>query len=240
MNIIPAIDIMDGKCVRLSQGDFNSKTIYHEDPLLVARKFEDAGLRRLHLVDLDGARSGSMVNLSVLKKIAGQTNLEVDFGGGVKTEDDLSRVFDAGAAMVSIGSLAAKNPLLLEEWIDSYGADKFMVGADMLDGSVRISGWQEDSKLGVIEFIYTMVGIGVVNIFCTDISTDGMLGGPSIHVYSAILERFPNIKLIASGGVGSIEDVYRLKAMGCAGVIIGKAIYEDKFTLGELKAVNED
>ena len=240
MEIIPAIDIINGKCVRLTQGDFDQKIIYNDDPLVVAKQFEEAGLTRVHLVDLDGAKAGQVTNIHVLENIAKNTSLKIDFGGGIKTEEDVVKILEAGADMVSIGSLAAKNPLLLEEWIDKYGEAKFMIGADVLNGTIRISGWTEEVEIGIFEFIYNMVGIGVVNIFCTDISADGMMNGPSLKLYAEIIERFRNIKLIASGGVSKIEDVFQLKAMGCAGAIIGKAIYEQKITLGELIAVNKE
>ncbi|MEO5647871.1 MAG: 1-(5-phosphoribosyl)-5-[(5-phosphoribosylamino)methylideneamino]imidazole-4-carboxamide isomerase [Chitinophagaceae bacterium] len=237
MEIIPALDIINGKCVRLTQGDFNKETIYSDDPLIVAKNFEDAGLHRLHLVDLDGARLGKVTNIDVLKKLASGTSLSIDFGGGIKSEDDVVKIFEAGASIVSIGSLAAKNPLLVEEWIDHYGEDKFMVGADVLNGKIRIGGWQEDAELGVFEFIYNMIGMGVIHFFCTDIAADGMLKGPSLKLYGEIIKRYPNIKLTASGGISSIEDIYVLKAMGCSGVIIGKAIYEKKINLEELVAI---
>lgn len=237
MQIIPAIDIINGKCVRLTQGDFRQEIIYNDDPLIIARDFEQAGFTRLHLVDLDGAKSGKVTNLNILKSIAAATSLAIDFGGGIKREDDVVNIFDAGASMVTIGSLAARNPLLIEEWIENYGADKFMIGADVLGGTIRVGGWQEESGLGIFEFIYNMVGIGVKNLFCTDIATDGMLQGPAIELYREIMARYPYVELVASGGVSSIEDVYVLKAMGCSGVIIGKAIYEKKISLAELVAI---
>lgn len=240
MEIIPAIDIINGKCVRLTQGDFSQQTVYNDDPVVVAKDFEQAGITRIHLVDLDGAKAGTVTNINVLKNISSETKLIIDFGGGVKTEEDVIKIYEAGAAMVSIGSLAAKNPLLLEEWIDTYGTDKFMVGADVLHGKIRISGWQEEAALEVFEFIYNMVGIGVTNIFCTDIEADGMMKGPSLDLYAEIIERFRNIRLIASGGVGTIEDVFQLRAMGCAGVIVGKAIYEKRVSVRELLAINEE
>lgn len=239
MQIIPAIDIINGKCVRLTQGDFLQETVYNDDPVDVAKKFEQAGFRRIHMVDLDGAKAGKVSSINILKAVAKATALSIDFGGGVKTETDVVDILEAGASMVSIGSLAAKNPLLVEEWIDSYGEDKFIIGADVLNGRIKINGWQEEAGIGIYEFIYNMVGIGVKHMFCTDIAADGMLKGPSTDLYREIITRYPNISLVASGGVSSMEDVFLLRAIGCAGAIIGKAIYEEKITLEQLVAANK-
>ena len=238
MEIIPAIDIIDGKCVRLSKGDYSSKTIYFEDPLEAARSFEDAGLKRLHIVDLDGAKAGSLQNLKTLEAVASHTNLIIDFGGGIKNIKDISDVFNAGAAIVTLGSIAVKNPGLIEEWIMEFGSDKILVGADVLDDTIKINGWINDSGVNIFEFINKMMAAGTKNIFCTDISRDGMMKGPAIELYKQIIEKFPFINLTASGGVSNIQDVNELQDIGCSGVIIGKAIYEGKITLSELSTLN--
>lgn len=234
ITIIPAIDIINGKCVRLTNGDFTKQKIYNDDPVAVARQFADAGLRRLHVVDLDGAKAGKISNLAVLEKMAAATNMVIDFGGGVKSINDIEAVLNAGASIVTIGSLAVKQPALLEEWLIEFGADKFLIGADVLNGKVKISGWLEDGGIDIFVFIGKLISLGVINIFCTDISKDGAMEGPSINLYKKIIELHPEINLIASGGVSSIEDVVELKNIGCAGAIIGKAIYENLVTLDEL------
>ncbi|MEO6452898.1 MAG: 1-(5-phosphoribosyl)-5-[(5-phosphoribosylamino)methylideneamino]imidazole-4-carboxamide isomerase [Ginsengibacter sp.] len=236
--IIPAIDIIDGKCVRLSKGDYSKQKVYHDDPLEMARQFERSGLQRLHIVDLDGAKTGSIKNLKVLENISRHTRLRIDFGGGIKNINDVSNVFDAGASMVTLGSIAAKNPSLVEEWIMEFGTDKILIGADVLDENIKISGWLEDAGVTIFEFIGNMVAAGAKNIFCTDISKDGMMEGPSIDLYKKILAAFSDINFIASGGVTSIEDVIALKLIGCKGVIIGKAIYEEKMSLSQLSIIN--
>lgn len=235
MIIIPAIDIIDGKCVRLTKGDFSQQKVYNENPVEVAKQFEDAGIIRLHVVDLDGAKAGRIINLKTLEQIAAATKLQIDFGGGVKTINDVSNVFGAGAAMVTLGSIAVKHPELLEEWLMEFGTDKFLIGADVLNGAVKISGWLEDGKIGIFEFIGKMLGLGATNIFCTDISKDGAMEGPSVELYKQIMEEHPEIKLIASGGVSNLDDVLLLKEIGCTGAIIGKAIYEGKVPLNPLK-----
>ena len=238
MQIIPAIDIINGKCVRLSKGDYSKQKIYNENPLEVAQTFEDAGLQRLHIVDLDGAKAGSIQNLKVLESIASNTKLIIDFGGGIKNIDDANSVFNAGAAILTLGSIAVKKPGIVEEWIMEFGADKILIGADVLNEKIKISGWLEDAGINIFEFISNMLAIGVLNIFCTDISKDGMMRGPSVDLYKKIIEVFPSLHLISSGGVSKIEDVILLKESGCAGAIIGKAIYEGKITLSQLSKLN--
>lgn len=235
MIIIPAIDIINGKCVRLTKGDYNQQIIYNDNPVEVAKQFADAGIKRLHVVDLDGAKAGNIINLKVLENIATATELVIDFGGGVKTITDVSNVFNAGAAMVTIGSLAVKHPEILEEWLMEFGTNKFLIGADVLDGKIKISGWLEDGGIDVFVFIGKMLGLGVTNIFCTDISKDGAMEGPSAELYKKIIADHPEVNLIASGGVSNIDDVFLLNAIGCSGAIIGKAIYEGKVPLNPLE-----
>lgn len=234
MQIIPAIDIINGKCVRLTKGDFTKQKIYNDNPLDAAKAFEDAGLQRLHIVDLDGAKAGSIKNLRVLESIASNTKLVIDFGGGVKNIDDVSNVFNAGASIVTLGSFAVRSPEIVEEWLMEFGADKILIGADVLDEKIKISGWIEDGGITVFEFIGKMLALGAQNIFCTDISKDGVMQGPSIELYQKIMKKFPSIHLIASGGVSKMEDLIKLKNIGCSGVIIGKAIYEGKIPLNTL------
>ena len=238
MTIIPAIDIINGKCVRLTKGDYAQQKVYNENPVEVAKQFADAGLQRVHLVDLDGAKAGNIVNIAVLEAIASATNLVIDFGGGIKNINDVSNVFSAGAAMATIGSLAVKHPELLEEWLMEFGADKFLIGADVLEGKIKISGWLEDGGIDIFTFIGKMIGLGAANIFCTDISKDGVMEGPSIELYKQIMEQHPEINLIASGGVSNLNDVLELKAIGCSGAIIGKAIYEGNIPLQQLLSIN--
>ncbi len=236
--IIPAIDIIEGKCVRLTKGDYAQQKIYNENPVEVAKQFEAAGIERLHIVDLDGAKAGKIINLHVLENIASATNLSIDFGGGVKNMADVGNIFNAGAAMVTIGSLAVKHPELLEEWLMEFSAEKFLIGADVLDEKIKISGWLEDGGINVFSFIGKMISLGATAIFCTDISKDGVMQGPSIDLYKKIIAEHPEINLIASGGVSNINDVKELKAIGCSGVIIGKAIYEGNIALEELATLN--
>jgi phosphoribosylformimino-5-aminoimidazole carboxamide ribotide isomerase len=238
MTIIPAIDIINGKCVRLTKGDYTQKIVYNDHPVEVAKQFADAGLERLHIVDLDGAKAGKIINLDVLEAIALATDLKIDFGGGVKNITDVGKIFDAGATMVTLGSLAVKHPELLEEWLIEFGADKFLIGADVLDENIKISGWLEDGGINIFDFISKMMGLGVSNIFCTDISKDGAMQGPSIELYKKIIATYPELNLTASGGVSNLEEVLLLKEIGCAGAIIGKAIYEGKITLEALKTIN--
>lgn len=233
MRIIPAIDIINGKCVRLTKGDYNTQIIYNENPLEVAKAFEDAGLRYLHLVDLDGARSSRIVNYKTLYDIATHTHLQVDFGGGLKTDDDLSIALENGAFQVTIGSIAAENPALFLDWLHACGPDRVILGADSRNRKIAARGWTEDSDLDVLEYIQKFENQGVKLVTCTDISKDGMLQGPAFELYSEMLEN-TGVQLIASGGVTSIEDVKRLCDMGCEGAVIGKAIYEGRITLKEL------
>jgi len=238
MQIIPAIDIIDGKCVRLTKGDYSQKKIYNEDPLEVAMAFEDAGLIRLHLVDLDGAKAGSVKNWKVLEKIAGKTGLDIDFGGGIKKEKDLQIVFDSGAGLATIGSLAVKEEETFESWIDQYGPAKFFLGADVKEEKIAVSGWLESTDIIVYDFIAKYNEKGLNRVFCTDISKDGMLAGPALDLYKEIISRFPDLFFVASGGVSSMRDLEQLEGIGTRGVIIGKAIYEGRITLKELSAVN--
>lgn len=234
MQIIPAIDIIDGKCVRLTQGDYAQKIIYNEHPLEVAKQFEGAGLQRLHLVDLDGAKAGSVKNWKVLHDISSHTQLTIDFGGGIKNEEDLKMVFDSGAAFATIGSLAIKNEALFTQWLTRYGAGKFLLGADVKGDNIAVGGWLETADIGIIPFLRKYKALGVSQVFCTDISKDGKLEGPAIALYQSILEKFPDLQLIASGGVSCLDDLHQLRNIGCSGAIIGKAIYENKITLAEL------
>ena len=234
MTIIPAIDIINGKCVRLTKGDYAQQKVYNENPVEVAKQFADAGLQRVHIVDLDGAKAGKIVNIAMLEAIASATKLVIDFGGGIKNINDIGNVFSAGAAMATIGSLAVKHPELLEEWLMEFGADKFLIGADVLEGKIKISGWLEDGGIDIFTFIGKMIGLGATNIFCTDISKDGAMEGPSVELYKQIIEQHPEINLIASGGVTTMDDVMELKEIGCSGAIIGKAIYEGNISLQQL------
>lgn len=235
MQIIPAIDIIDGKCVRLTQGDYLQKTIYNEQPLEVAKQFEAAGLRRLHLVDLDGAKAGSVQNWKVLESIAANTSLVIDFGGGIKQENDVNIVFNSGAALATIGSLAVKNETLFVQWLNQFGADKFLLGADVKEEKIVIGGWLETTDIWIYDFIEKYIAYGVKQLFCTDVSKDGKLEGPSTTLYQNIINKFPGLHFIASGGVSSIEDLNDLQSIGCAGAIVGKAIYENKISVNELK-----
>jgi len=237
MEIIPAIDIIDGKCVRLTQGDYSQKKIYNEHPLEVARAFEDSGLRRLHLVDLDGAKAGAVKNWKVLETLAGKTGLVIDFGGGIKKEDDLTIVFNSGAKLATIGSLAVKEPKTFEAWLQQYGAAKFLLGADVKNEKITIGGWLETTDKWIYDFIEEYMEKGIRQLFCTDVSKDGLLQGPSNELYKNIAGKFPKLHFIASGGVSEIDDVYRLEEIGCKGVIIGKAIYEGRITLQQLSNV---
>ena len=235
IEIIPAIDLIDGKCVRLSQGDFAQKKIYSENPLEVAKEFEAIGLRRLHIVDLDGAKIGKVTNLKVLETIVQNTNLTIDFGGGIKTDEDISSVFDAGARIASIGSVAVKNAEKFFEWLEKFGGEKLLLGADVKDGKVAINGWQTTTDLEILPFLKNYYAKGATNVFVTDISKDGLLQGTATELYAEILEHLPRLHLIASGGVSSLEDISELEKIGCAGVIVGKAIYENKIDLPSLK-----
>ena len=238
MKIIPAIDIIDGKCVRLSKGDYDTKKIYHENPLDIAKEYEAHGIQYLHLVDLDGAKAKTIKNLKTLEILASQTNLIIDFGGGIKTRESLESAFNAGANQITIGSIAVENPKLCGEWITEFGAEKLILGADCLNRKVKTSGWLTDSDLDVLEFIQSYQIKGIKEVICTDISKDGMLEGPSFELYQEILKK-AEIALIASGGISSLQDLEDLKKIGCSGAIIGKAIYEGKISLQELQKFNQ-
>ncbi len=234
IEIIPAIDIMHGKCVRLTQGDYASQKMYSEHPLEVARAFEDAGLKRLHLVDLDGAKEGRVKNWNVLESIAGKTSLVIDFGGGIGSSKDLQIVFDSGARYATVGSIAVKNEKLFGEWLLGFGAEKFLLGADVRDEKISINGWTVNTEIRIYEFIEKYLQQGIQQIFCTDIHLDGAMKGPSLVLYKKILERFPKLHFIASGGIRSLDDIYALEDIGCKGAIVGKAIYEGMITLKDL------
>ena len=234
MRIIPAIDIINGKCVRLSKGDYQTMKIYNENPLEVAKQFEDVGIQYLHLVDLDGAKSNHIVNHAILEKICRHTNLKVDFGGGLKSNDDLRIAFESGANQITAGSIAIKNPPLFFEWLQEYGSNKIILGADCDQRKIVTNGWLEHSEIDVIDFITEKKSMGIQQVICTDVSKDGMLIGSSIDLYKEILKEV-DISLIASGGVTSIKELKQLSEIGCEGAIIGKAIYEGKISLKELE-----
>lgn len=235
MDIIVAIDLIDGKCVRLIQGDFKRKKIYYKDPLDVALLLENHGISRLHLVDLDGAKKGKVVHWKILEKIAKSTHLIIDFGGGIHSEEDIRTVFENGGHMATVGSIAVKKPFLLKEWIDTYGGDKILLGVDVKNNKIATNGWTQFIDLPFWDFLQEKSNHGVKKIFCTDISRDGVLSGPSFFLYKKIIEEFPNIEFIASGGISNMDDVDKLFNLGCHGVIIGKAIYENKISLSNLK-----
>lgn len=235
IEVIPAIDLIDGQCVRLSQGDYNRKKVYNEDPLEVAKSFESAGIRRLHLVDLDGAKARHIVNYKVLNRIAANTSLTIDFGGGLKTGNDLRIAFENGASMVTGGSIAVKNPEIFAGWIKDYGPEKIILGADVKNGMIAVDGWTETSSLELFPFIAGYIEKGISQVICTDISKDGMMQGPAITLYEALLKQFPGLFLVASGGVSSFQDILDLQSAGIPAVITGKAIYEGKITLEEIK-----
>jgi phosphoribosylformimino-5-aminoimidazole carboxamide ribotide isomerase len=239
ITIIPAIDLIDAKCVRLSQGDYNQKTVYNENPLEVAKMFEDAGIKRLHLVDLDGAKAQHIVNHKVLETIASKTNLVIDFGGGLKSDEDLRIAFESGASMITGGSIAVKNRSTFESWIAQYGAEKIILGADAKNRKIAVSGWQEDSDEDIISFIKSYTEKGVSKVISTDIARDGMLTGPSIDLYKEIMAEFQSLELIASGGIATMKDIYELNEMGVPGVITGKAIYENRISLKEIEAFHK-
>lgn len=235
MRIIPAIDIIDGKCVRLSKGDYDTKIIYNENPLEVAKSFEGHGIEYLHLVDLDGAKSSKIVNYKILEQIASQTKLKVDFGGGLKSDADLKIAFESGANQITGGSIAVKNRAIFEKWIAEYGSDKIILGADAKDEKIAVSGWLEDSDEDLIPFIQDYQTKGIKYVICTDIAKDGMLEGPSFDLYAKILAEAKNVKLIASGGISTFDELPKLAELGCEGTIIGKAIYEGRITLKQLE-----
>ena len=235
MRIIPAIDIIDGKCVRLSKGDYSTKKIYNENPLEVAKAFEANGIEYLHLVDLDGAKSKQIVNYKILENLATKTQLKIDFGGGIKSDEDLNIAFESGAKQVTAGSLAVSNPDLFLSWLDKFGSNQIILGADAKEGKIATSGWQNSTDLDILSFISNYVEQGVKYAISTDISKDGMLGGLSLELYESILNSNPSLNLIASGGVSELEDLEKVKKIGCEGVIIGKAIYENRISLQELQ-----
>jgi len=235
MRLIPAIDIIDGKCVRLSKGDYNTKKIYNESPLEVAKQFEAHGIQHLHLVDLDGAKSKHIVNHKVLQQIASKTNLKIDFGGGLKTDDDLRIAFESGANQITGGSIAVKDPDIFRSWLSKFGADKIILGADAHNEKIAVSGWLEESDKELIPFVQGYKKEGVSYVICTDISKDGMLQGPSFNLYQKMLNEIKNIKLIASGGISTFDELPKLAEIGCEGTIIGKAIYENRISMKQLE-----
>ncbi len=234
MEIIPAIDIIDGKCVRLTQGDYDQKTVYNEDPLEAAKMFEDAGLWRLHLVDLDGAKAHRIVNYKVLERISSKTRLQIDFGGGLKSDDDIRIAFECGARQITGGTIAVKNRELFLKWLKIYGPDRIILGADVKEKKIAVSGWLEQSELDLIPFLKGYIDEGVTHVICTDVARDGLLQGPSLDLYREIREVFPDLRLIASGGVSSMADLDELRESGCFGAILGKAIYEGRVRLKDL------
>jgi len=233
IELIPAIDIINGQCVRLTKGDYDQKTVYG-DPLEIARHFEAVGYKRLHVVDLDGAKSKHIVNDEVLRKITSNTSLIVDFGGGIKTDNDIEKAFDAGASMVTIGSVAVSHPELFEKWLQLYGSDHIILGADVRNGYISINGWKEDSKEKLLPFLKRYIDMGVNNVLCTEISKDGTLSGPATLLYKEVMATYPQLHLIASGGVSSFDDIKALNTAGIPSVVFGKAIYEGKINLKEL------
>lgn len=234
IELIPAIDIIDGKCVRLTKGDYDQKKVYNDDPVEVAKQFESFGFRRLHVVDLDGAKSKHIVNVDVLKAITSATNLIVDFGGGIKTDNDIELAFANGASLVTIGSIAVTQPELFASWLEKYGADRIILGADVRNGKISINGWKEDSVEDLLPFLKYYINKGVVNVLCTEISKDGMLEGPATELYKEVMAEYPNLNLIASGGISSNEDIKELNRYGIPSVVFGKAIYEGKIDMKEL------
>ncbi|MBQ8593836.1 MAG: 1-(5-phosphoribosyl)-5-[Bacteroidaceae bacterium] len=237
IELIPAIDMIDGKCVRLTKGDYSTMKVYNEDPVEIAKEFEAYGIRRLHLVDLDGAKSKHVVNYRMLDRIASRTSLIIDFGGGIKSDEDLVIAFENGAQMVTVGSIASQKPDLFLKWLKQYGSEKIILGADSKDGRISVNGWQEESSQELLPYLKEYVKQGVRKVLCTDVHKDGMLQGPSIDLYRQILEAQPNLYLMASGGVSSLDDIVELDKAGLPAVIIGKALYEGRFTLKELTAL---
>lgn len=235
IELIPAIDIIDGQCVRLTKGDYDCKKVYSNNPVDIARDFEKHGFRRLHVVDLDGAKSKHIVNTEVLRNITSSTSLTVDFGGGIKSEEDIRLAFEAGASLVTVGSLAVTQPELFLSWVERYGSDKFILGADVADGKVSINGWKEESSLTLEEFLHFYIGKGLRHVLCTDISKDGTLQGPAFDLYKRILKLYPDIDLIASGGISCAQDFRELEANGVPSVVFGKAFYEGRITWQELE-----
>ena len=234
MDIIPAIDVIDGRCVRLTEGDYSKKTVYHHDPIEMAKAFEGAGLRRLHLVDLDGAKAGKVVNWKVLEEVAKETRMSIDFGGGVKTDEEVRRIIDSGADLVTVGSIAVRNEALLLEWFEKHGPERFLLGADVRDGRIAIGAWTETTDIPWKDFLSRYLSHGVRQAFCTDVSRDGRMEGSSVALYREMKAAFPELGLIASGGVATIDDLHALKETGCSGAIVGKAIYEGRIRLEDL------
>ena len=234
IELIPAIDIIGGQCVRLTKGDYDQKTVYRDSPAEVAKEFEDLGFKRLHVVDLDGAKSKHIVNDAVLKSITTETNLIVDFGGGIKTDEDIEKAFASGASMVTVGSIAVTHPELFMGWLEKYGAERMILGAEVRHGKISINGWKEDSEEDLLPFLKKYIDAGVRNVLCTEISKDGTLSGPAIDLYKEIMAAYPELHLIASGGVSSIDDIKALDKAGIPSVVFGKAIYEGKINLNEL------
>ena len=234
IELIPAIDIINGQCVRLTKGDYDQKKVYNDDPAAVAKEFEQLGFQRLHIVDLDGAKSKHIVNDAVLRSITTETKLIVDFGGGIKTEEDIEMAFEAGASMVTVGSIAVTKPALFIQWLDKYGADMMILGADVRNGMISINGWKEDSKEELLPFLKKYIDAGVKNVLCTEISKDGTLQGPAVTLYKEVMKAYPQLHLIASGGVSQKEDIEELEREGIPAVVFGKAIYEGRIDLKEL------
>jgi phosphoribosylformimino-5-aminoimidazole carboxamide ribotide isomerase len=234
IELIPAIDIINGQCVRLTKGNYDQKKVYNDDPAAVAKEFEQLGFQRLHIVDLDGAKSKHIVNDAVLRSITTETKLIVDFGGGIKTEEDIEKAFEAGASMVTVGSIAVTKPTLFIQWLDKYGADKMILGADVRNGMISINGWKEDSKEELLPFLKKYIDAGVKNVLCTEISKDGTLQGPAVTLYKEVMKAYPQLHLIASGGVSQKEDIEELEREGIPAVVFGKAIYEGRIDLKEL------
>ena len=234
IELIPAIDIIDGQCVRLTKGDYNQKKVYNDDPLTVAKEFEKIGFKRLHMVDLDGARSKHIVNDEILRRVTAETSLIVDFGGGIKSEEDIVKAFESGASMITVGSIAVTQPELFIQWMEKYGPEKMILGADVRNGMISINGWKKDSQISLLPFLKQYVEAGVKNVLCTEISKDGTLQGPAVTLYKEIISAYPKLHLIASGGVSRKEDIDELESEGIPAVVFGKAIYEGRINLKEL------
>ena len=234
IELIPAIDIIDGQCVRLTKGDYNQKKVYNDDPLTVAKEFEKIGFKRLHMVDLDGARSKHIVNNEILRRVTAETSLIVDFGGGIKSEEDIVKAFESGASMITVGSIAVTQPGLFIQWMEKYGPEKMILGADVRNGMISINGWKKDSQISLLPFLKQYVEAGVKNVLCTEISKDGTLQGPAVTLYKEIISAYPKLHLIASGGVSRKEDIDELESEGIPAVVFGKAIYEGRINLKEL------
>lgn len=235
IELIPAIDIIEGKCVRLTKGEYSSQKTYSENPLEIAKQLEDIGVKRLHMVDLDGAKSKHIVNHKVLETIANSTSLKIDFGGGIKSDADIHTAFDSGASLVTIGSVASTSPEMFMSWIDKYGTDKIILGADVRNGMISINGWKEDSQYSLFDFLDKYIEAGIINILCTEISRDGMLEGPATDLYKEIMQRYPNINLIASGGISCMKDIEVLDDNGIPSVVFGKAMYEERISMADIR-----